>query len=93
MLLTISLAILFALVIAGGVMTILKSMKKENVVMGEATCLKHLKDIQDHNKYVGSSMIGVGAVGLLLVGYMEFSGHKHGHHGSDTGANFGFKFY
>ena len=89
MLLTICLAILFALVIAGGVMTLLKGMKKAMAVMGEATCLKNLKDIQDQSKYVGVSMICVGVIGLFLVCYMAVYGHQK----SKTGANFGFKFY
>ena len=91
---TVSLAILFILVIAGGVLTLLKGLKNPIAVHGEARCLKSLKDIQDQSKYVGGSLIGVGVLGLILIGYMAFSGHHFpDHHGGDTGANFGFKFY
>jgi hypothetical protein len=89
MLITICLAILFSIVITCGIISLTKGMKKENLSMTNPTCLKELKDIKDQSKYVGGSMIGVGAIGLFIVCYMAVYGHP----GSKKDSNFGFKFY
>lgn len=90
MLTIVLLGFLFSLVIAGGVLTLLKGIEKPPyATMGEQTCLDQLKKVHDQNKYVGGSLIGVGVIGLAMVVYMGYSSTSHG----GAVSNFGFKFY
>lgn len=85
MLTIVLLGFLFALVIAGGVLTLLKSLKTTYTIGPPP---QELSDIKKQDKFVGASLIGVGVIGLGMVVYMGY-----GSGGSTAVSNFGFKFY
>lgn len=90
MLTTTVLLFLFALVIAGGVLTLLKGLEKHND-NGSKILLDKLKNIKDQNVIVGGALIGVGVIGLFMSVYM---GYFHNIMGSNVPkSNFGFRFY
>jgi hypothetical protein len=88
MLTIILLGFLFALVITAGVLTLLKSLKSEPPFTLVTPATKELSDIKNQDKIVGSSLIGVGVIGLGMVVYMGYNGG-----GATASSNFGFKFY
>lgn len=97
MLTTVTLGFLFVLVIAGGVLTLLKGIDNQYFIDEKQQssflepCLDALNKVKKQNKWVGGALIGVGVVGLFMTVYM---GYAHNVVGSGTPtSNFGFKFY
>ena len=82
---TIILAFLFLLVIAGGAVTLQKGFVKASQIGSRND--PEVKVIQNQNKWVGGALIGVGVIGLALTGYVGNKGN------SGSSSNFGFKFY
>ena len=91
MLTTVTLGFLFALVIAGGVLTLLKGIDNQYFIGGQQSCLDELKKVKKQNTWVGGALIGIGVVGLFMTVYMGYAHNVVGS-GAPT-SNFGFKFY
>ena len=91
MIITIILSVLWLMVIAAGVMALLKGFEKPTG-KGMTFVGGDYKKEKDATKIYGGVLTGVGLVGLITTLYMWFSGHSHA--GDDAPkSNFGFRFY